>query len=219
MTEEAERRLAQARARAESLAGGDLDDLDALRAAHDEVIAAEREVARLRGEQYAVELTDVAEWDIGAPLPHVLAANGTVILVYYLRTQPDPDWDGTWTRLVDPAAPDAVPLAVVEFESVHSVRFGGPNDEAIEGHPLHGRGLEPYAAHKVINSHWIAEAEQINSVHPFHRGGWHVRLHHYVFCFHDDTFECLAEAFRVERVHCSLGEALSRAGEQLVLRL
>lgn len=216
MTEEAERRLAEARARVESLAGG---DLAAWRAANDEVLAAEREVARLRGEQYAVELTDVAEWDIGAPLPHVLAANGRVILVYYLRGQPDSGWDGSWVSVVNPAAPDAVPLAVVEFAFVHDVKFGGPNDEAIEGHPLHGRGLEPYAAHEVINSRWLAEAERINSVHPMHQGGWDERLHHYVFCFHDDTFECLAKAFHVERVHCSLGEALSRAGERLVLRL
>jgi hypothetical protein len=41
--------------------------------------------------------------------------------------------------------------------------------------------------------------EQINSVHPLHRGGWHQRLTHYLFCFHDSTFECLARDVRVEQ--------------------
>ena len=38
-----------------------------------------------------------------------------------------------------------------------------------------------------------------NSVHPQHRGGWHDRFNHYVFCFHDETFECLAESFTTAR--------------------
>src|SRR2546423_1486653 len=70
---------------------------------------------------------------------------------------------------------------------------------AIQGHPLHGKGLRTYAAHQVVNSHWIAEAERVNSVHPQHRGGWHERLNHYVFCFHDEMFECLAEGFTTAR--------------------
>ena len=39
----------------------------------------------------------------------------------------------------------------------------------------------------------------MNLVHPQHRGGWHDRLNHYVFCFHDETFECLAEGFTAAR--------------------
>lgn len=49
------------------------------------------------------------------------------------------------------------------------------------------------------DSRWIAEAERVNLVHPQHRGGWHDRLNHYVFCFHDETFECLAEGFTAAR--------------------
>ncbi len=87
----------------------------------------------------------------------------------------------------------------MEFQHVHSVKLGGPNDEAIGGHPLSGKGLRAYAAHQVVNSRWIAEAERVNSVHPHHRGGWHERLNHDVFCFHDETFDCLAEGFTIQR--------------------
>jgi hypothetical protein len=64
---------------------------------------------------------------------------------------------------------------------------------------LTGKGLRTYAAHRVINSRWIDAEEQINSVHPSHRGGWRDRLNHYVFCFHDETLECLAASFTTER--------------------
>jgi hypothetical protein len=62
----------------------------------------------------------------------------------------------------------------------------------------------------VVNSRWIADQERINSVHPYHRGGWHERLNHYVFCFHDETFECIAEGFSTVR-----GGASVRVGRSL----
>jgi hypothetical protein len=39
----------------------------------------------------------------------------------------------------------------------NSHRFGIVNDEAANGRPLCGKGLEVYAAHKIENSSWIAE--------------------------------------------------------------
>jgi hypothetical protein len=169
-----------------------------VRVALREVLAAERDVARIAGDEYAIELDFALPWDTGAPLPQVLANDNRTFLLFYL-SNPDPDWDGTWVRIVDPAADEPEPLGVVQFHRAHSVKLGGPNDEAIKGHPLYGKGLRTYAAHQVINSQWITEEERVNSVHPYHRGGWHDRLKHYVFCFHDTTFECLAESFSTER--------------------
>jgi hypothetical protein len=181
---DADRRLAEARARVRELsaamrAAQGFGDWDGLRAADQEMLAAEREVARIAGDEYAEDLDFELAWSTGAPLPHVLANGHRTFLLFYLA--------------------DSDSLGVVEFRHVHSVKLGGPNDEAIEGHPLSGKGLRAYAAHKVVNSRWIAEAERINSVHPQHRGGWHDRLNHYVFCFHDETFECLAGGFTAER--------------------
>jgi hypothetical protein len=144
---EAERRLQEAQARVKALRSAieSTADWNELSAAEDEVLVAERELARVIGDEYAVELDLGLTWSIGAPLPHVLANGGRAFVLFYLA-DPDPSWDGTWVRLVDPAASDAEPLGVVEFHYVHSIKFGGPNDEAIDGHPLTGKGLAAYAA-------------------------------------------------------------------------
>jgi hypothetical protein len=216
--EEANRRLQEAQARLDDLSSALASahahgDLDQLRAAHEKVLAAERDVADAAGDEYAVEMTLGLVWDIGAPLPHLLANGHNTYVLFYLA-DPDPAWDGTWVTVVDPTAPQAVPLGVVEFYHAYSIKLGGPNDEALDGHPLSGRGLRPYAAHQVVNSRWIAAEEQINSVHPNHHGGWHDQLNHYVFCFHDETLECLAEGITTERhvgsPHAVLSQLLGR---------
>jgi hypothetical protein len=216
---EAERRLDQARARVSEVSAaihaGGCGDWDALHTAQRKVLAAERDVARIAGDEYAVEIDFELRWDTGAPLPHMLANGRRTFLLFYLPNR-DPDWDGTWVRVVDPAAPEPQPLGVVEFRRVHSVTLGGPNDEAVGGHPLSGKGLRPYAAHRVVNSRWIAEAERVNSVHPQHRGGWHERLNHYVFSFHDETFEYLAESFTTQRYVGSPRTVLSELVHRLL---
>jgi hypothetical protein len=218
--DEAGRRLDEARARVRELSSAiqgarGFGDWDGLRVAHQDVLAAEREVARVARDEYAVELDFAMPWSTGAPLPHLLANGLKAYLLFYLA-KPDPGWDGTWVRVVDPAADDEEQLGVVEFHHVHSVRLGGPNDEAIQGHPLHGKGLRTYAAHQVVNSRWIAEAERVNSVHPQHRGGWHERLNHYVFCFHDEMVECLAEGFTTARYLGSPRAVLSELVDRLL---
>jgi len=216
--DDAQRRLHEAEARAHELSSGiasaqGYGDWDELGSAQEDLLGAEREAARAAGDEYAVELGIGLVWDIGAPLPHLLATGHRAFVLFYL-SMGDPDWDGSSVRIVDPAAAEAEPLGVVEFHHVHSIKLGGPNDEAIGGHPLCGKGLRPYSAHQVVNSRWITAEEQINSVHPSHRGGWHERLNHYLFCFHDETLECLAEGFTTERLvgapHAVLSSLLGR---------
>jgi hypothetical protein len=155
-----------------------------------------------------VELDFPLLWSAGAPEPQLLANGHGAYLLFSLADR-DPDPDATRVRIVDPAVDESEPLGVVAFHGVREVKLGGPNDEAIEGHRLHGKGLHVYAAHQVVNSRWIAEAERVNSVHSNHRAGWHDRLNHYVFCFHDETFECIAQGFTTERYLASPRMALS----------
>jgi len=183
--------------------------------AYREQVDAERRLAELRGEEYAIEIDLGWAWDAGAPLPHLLASERKVYIVCYLR-EPVPGWDGTWVQVVDPAAEGAVPLGVVEFMGVHSVKFGGPTDEVIQGHPLSGKGLASYSAHRVVNSRWITQEEQINSVHPMHRGGWHDSLNHYLFCFHDSTLECLATDVAGQQRIASLRDLLHELADRLL---
>jgi hypothetical protein len=138
--------------------------------------------------EHAVELAWDIAWDRGAPTPFLVSEGGKAAVVFYLK--------------------DSEQLGVVEFHGVYEVRFGGLNDEAIEGHPLWDKGLAAYAAHEVIHSKWITESERRNSVHRSHKDGWHDRLKHYVLCFHDQTLECLASEIHVARFTGSYREAV-----------
>lgn len=89
-------------------------------------------------------------------------------------------------------------VAIVRFDPVEAMRFGAPNDEALAGHPLMSRGLEPSGSFVVENSSWILELAGINSVHPVHEPSYYADLRHFVITFHDSTFECLAR--RVDSV-------------------
>jgi hypothetical protein len=107
-------------------------------------------------------------------------------------------------------------LGLVEFIGVHSVLFGGPNEEALQGHPLYGRGLDFYATHEIHASRWISEAERVNSVHPHHQGGWHQTLRHFVITFHDETLECLARDVRAETCQSSFPDAVAATASRML---
>jgi hypothetical protein len=192
-------------------------DWGAARLVREEQLAAERDLARIRGEQYAEPVDLGLRWDVGAPLPHVIADSWRTLVVFHRPAQ-DPDWDGTYVRVVSAGQVGASALGLVEFTGAYLTSFGGLNDEALHGHPLSGRGLVAYRAHVVHNSEWIAAAERANSVHPRHRGGWHDRYRHFVLGFHDETFECIAEDWRAEPLDCSMSDAIALATARLLTR-
>ena len=153
-----------------------------------------------------VELEDVPQSSVGAPLPIVLSDEHKILLAYIVEDKPS-DWDGSYVRVVDPSTPGE-PLALVEFSSYSTLMFGAPNDEAFAGHPLTGRGLHPYGAFRVENSSWVRQLERMNSVHPYHEPERFERLRHFIFAFHDSTFECVAEGFTVSEHEGSLESIL-----------
>ena len=171
----------------------------------DELLTAERETARTAGRQYAVEIDLGIQWDIGAPLPFLISNGRRAAVLFHLLTSPDTE-----------DTEDTEDTGVVVFDGARDVWFGGLNDEALKGHPLYGAGLNFYAAHEVIDSEWITESERRNSVHEFHRPGWHQRMKHYVLCFHDDTLECLAAGFRTERHAGDFADAVRAVSARLL---
>lgn len=184
-------------------------------AAHDALLTAERALAAARHEQHAVPLDFPVCWDMGAPMPQLIANDHRTFLIFLVRTV-DPTWDGRSVTVMDPASAHAEQLALVEFHWCTSARLGAPNDEVFHGHPLEGKGLDGYTAQLVRNSHWVAELERINSVHSSYRAeSWSTR-NHYIFWFHDSTFECIAESFTVELHTCSFSELLAEACRRLV---
>jgi hypothetical protein len=179
-------------------------------AVHDRCLALERELARATGVECAVQIDWPAKWDTGAPLPHVVSSGRRTYLIY-LMSEPDPEWDGTYATMIDPASTEKQPIAIVQFEDCLVHKLGAPNDEALAGHPLYGRGLVAYRAHTVERSGWIREHERINSVHPRHEPGWEGYLRHYVLAFHDETFECIARSHAVRTAQLTFAEALQEA--------
>jgi hypothetical protein len=176
----------------------------------DEVLHLERAVASAKGEPHAIPLDFPIRWDAGAPLPHVVCDDGRTLLVFRVRV-PNPRWDGSNAAIKSPTDTTPEPLALVEFQRCVSTKIGAPNDEVLEGHPLYGRGLAAYTAQRVVSSPWLAELERINSVHSQYAPEHWRSLHHYVFWFHDSTFECAAQSFTVEVFHETFAAVLARA--------
>jgi hypothetical protein len=81
---------------------------------------------------------------------------------------------------------------------------------------LHGKGGGCYEAQRVVNSRWLAELEAINRVHHYYRSEYWRDLHHYIFWFHDSTFECIAKSYRVEVFQEPWNEMFKRMVQRLV---
>jgi hypothetical protein len=149
-----------------------------------------------------IELKDVPQSSVGAPLPIVLSDEFTIVLAYIIQDL-SPEWNETALCLVDTDRPGES-LALVEFELYQSYMFGAPNDEAFSSHPLAARGLHPYAAFRIDDSSWVRQLERMNSVHPNHNPNKFQELKHFVFAFHDSTFECVAKGFRISEYEGTL---------------
>jgi hypothetical protein len=164
-------------------------------------LTAERDLAFARGEPTCMPLAWKPLWSSGAPSPHVLSAGDTTYLLYMIDEH-DPSWDGE-------------SVAIVQFKACYAHRFGGPNDEVVHTHPLYSKGLEPYRAHEVKNSAWIASEWQMNRMHPkFRHERWDA-MKHYLLLFHDEMFECLAEGHACEVRKATLGEALAQLASRI----
>jgi hypothetical protein len=97
--------------------------------------------------------------------------------------------------------------------------LGAPNNEALSGHPLYSRGLGYYGIYEIIESSWIRSLERMNRVHPSHKPRHFEELRHFVFTFHDDTFECVARGVelvaKLAGSDTSPASVLPRAAEHL----
>ena len=89
-------------------------------------------------------------------------------------------------------------IVTIKFDRFAQFKFGNPNDEAMEGHPLYDLGLEPYSIQKVIDSEWIKELTKMNSIHPYHKDEQFDKFEHFIFFFHDTCFEIVAEGYSIE---------------------
>jgi hypothetical protein len=153
-----------------------------------------------------IELEDVPQSSVGAPMPVLLSNEYKILLAYIIQNTPS-EWDGSYVRVVSPSTPGE-PLALIEFIHFEAFMFGAPNDEAFHGHPLANRGLHPYGTFQIENSSWIRQLERMNSVHPRHNSALFEQFKHFIFAFHDSTFECVAKGFAVSQHEGSMESIL-----------
>jgi hypothetical protein len=141
---------------------------------------------------------DFPPMEAGSPSPRIWASEELTRLEYMLRTGPTPILSDNLEEAVRQAEAWGARVrdanVSVTFQHSYCHYFGPPSDETIFSHPLRLRGLQSYGIFEVLNSSWVRAFERFNSVHPQHE---RVRrrykaLKHFVFAFHDSTFECIA---------------------------
>ena len=138
------------------------------------------------------EISVLPQSSVGSPFPVVVAREHDVLLSYCIET-----------------VSEAETVAIVKFEGCYAHLFGPPNDEALSGHALYKRGLKPYSAFEIENSSWVKEYERMNSVHPRHdKDAFKKGKRHFIFTFHDSTFECIARDFKVEVTEVTKGKLM-----------
>jgi hypothetical protein len=143
-------------------------------------LMAERARAAAEGRPYAIVEECDLRWSIGAPLPTVLQWGNEAHLFFYLR---ESDRDGSGDQ-----------VGSIAFEQCRATRLDPWGED---GHRLSGSGWEPYTALRVINSCWLQQTFDTSS-----------DLAHFVFPFHDETFECIARSFKASRLEGSMADAI-----------
>jgi hypothetical protein len=134
--------------------------------------------------------------------------DGTLQLAYFLSEADSVPHTGSSTAAQDP-------IAVITFRHKRAVLFGAPNDESLAGHPLASRGLQHYVAAEVLGSSWVRSLEHMNRVHPRHSLALFEGLRHFIFPFHDSTFECLAEGYSIKTITGTMEGALAEMSAAL----
>lgn len=104
-------------------------------------------------------------------------------------------------------------VALVEFEMCAITKFGYPNDEAWSGIPR-TRGLS-YGIFEVHNSEWIRQLTALNR-HSFPNTPDDVRSRHFLFLFHDSSFECIAAGMKLELVEGPYSNVFARITERVL---
>jgi hypothetical protein len=150
--------------------------------------------------------------DIGAPMPTILSNEHHIYLIFYVSNVA-PIWDGSTVHI---RTENDEGIVTVKFERFAQFKFGNPNDESINGHPLYELGLQPYSIQKVNESEWIQELIKMNSVHPYHKDELFSKYEHFIFFFHDTCFEIVAKGYSIEEnPETTIKDEIQRIGKLL----
>ena len=138
-------------------------------------------------------------WSGGAPEPVVLSSEHRAFVVF---DQPESDQQSDG-------------CTAVEFVRCIAVLSGFPNDEALHGHRLWGKGLGFYQVHEVLDSSWLAQVRDVERHHHRAPAMPMNEVRHYVLTFHDSTVEALAHDLIVVGNYASSAQAITDCAAKL----
>lgn len=73
--------------------------------------------------------------------------------------------------------------------------FGPPDENEIVNHPLAKNGIHAHDVFQVVESSWIRGLLTAAAESDAGLAARFAHCNHYIFAFHDSTFECIAESF------------------------
>lgn len=141
------------------------------------------------GDKDSIEkLTDVPIMDVGAPLPIMMRNDSDLVLGYIVSSSSPKPYEKHVEVIKGETGYGR--FALIRFwRSIAGVSCLPPEDD-IDKHPLSARGLRPYMAVKVNNSSWLHLTKEIYKIED-------EKMNHFIFTFHDSSFECLARSYWV----------------------
>jgi hypothetical protein len=185
------------------------EDVERLNSLMTEVLTVERRLAAARNEPYAIPWEWPVDWAFSVFQPIVVSSGRRTLLMYAAQEKESSSKAKKGQTQY---------TAILTFRGCANCKFGDPNDEVIEGHPLYGRGIDVGEAYIVMNSPWLEELKKINSVHPqFDDESWAGKRHYLLF-FKDNTFECIAEDVTSQVKERPLPEVVSAEVDMLLRR-
>ena len=140
------------------------------------------------------QIKETFDIDVGAPMPTIVANVQLLYLIFYTRTKADQN-----EKIDDLTTDNLGRIVTLKFNKFAEFKFSNPNDESLSGHPYFKLGLKPYSIQKVVDSDWINELKNMNSVHPYHQDRHFVKYKHLIFTFRDICFEIVSESYTIEK--------------------
>lgn len=138
----------------------------------DDVVRLERIVAKQKMLEYAENRDLGTLWKgTKSSTPLVLVSDFNCSLMYYSKNS----------------------LVTLTFCMVAGTRVLDISNETIYGHHLFGFGLDAVGSFTIVNSSWKHELMKVDSYHAqYDKERWS-DFTHYMLCFHDRMFECVAK--------------------------
>lgn len=138
-----------------------------------------------------IEIESLFWMDTGAPSPQILSNDSELLHMFYALDENNEQYSEDDSVNYDEK------VIFIKFKRCSKYTFGGPNDEALHGHPYYKLGLGRYAFYELKNSDYIKSLQEINKCHDRYNPKNWTNLKHYILTFHDNMFECIAEDFEI----------------------